>query len=184
MPTLRKQIILFARAQAGLWGVMGALLSGFCLLGYQPARDELDSLNAEMGATQRQLARSHAKTTMLPHLAAEVRSLQAEPFSSRTLSKRDDLGQFLKDLSQQARELSVKLEYAPPDPPVRGELFSQQQIKLRLEGSFDSVFAFLRRIEATQRLTRTKSVEIRRKPGQAGTVNVEIALNVYFAPEE
>src|SRR5258707_9704911 len=109
MPTLRKQIILSTRAQVGLWGVMLALLSGFCLFGYQPARDELDSLNGEMAATQRQFARSHAKTAMLPQLAAEVRSLRAEPFSSKTLSKRDDLGQFLKDLSQRARELSVKL---------------------------------------------------------------------------
>jgi Tfp pilus assembly protein PilO len=184
MPTLRKQLILCTCAQLALWGTMGALVSGFSLFGYHPAISQLDSLNAEMAAAQRQIARSNEKASAIPQLAAEIRSMRAEPFSSKSLSKSDDLALFLKNLSQQARELSVKLEYAPPDPPVRGELFWQQQIKLRLEGSSDSIFALLRRIEATQQLTRTRSVEVRRKSAGPGAINVEIALNVYFAPEE
>jgi Tfp pilus assembly protein PilO len=184
MLTLQRQIQFCARAQWTLGGAIVVLLGGTYLLGYRPASRELGLLDADIGARQRELAGGSDKTKVLPQLSAEVKTLKARLQGAKTLPNRSDIAQFLKDIAQLSQQSSLKLDYKQVDSTMRGELFSQQQVKLRFEGNFASVFSFLRQTEAMQRLTRTRSINIQRNQGASGTVSVEMAMNMYFTPEE
>jgi len=65
---------------------------------------------------------------------------------------------------------------------VRTELYTQWPIAPKFEGDFASVFAFLRRAEAMQRLTHVKGLKVHSTDnGKSGQVQVELSMNIYFS---
>ena len=68
--------------------------------------------------------------------------------------------------------------------PTRAEQVRELPIKLQFEGDFTSVYAFLRNVEEMPRMTRVRGMQIKSRDRDAsGQVQVQLAMNIYFAAE-
>ena len=52
---------------------------------------------------------------------------------------------------------------------------------LSFEGDFTSVFSFIQEVEDMQRLTRIRDVTMTGLDSKQGTVNVTLAVNIYYS---
>jgi Tfp pilus assembly protein PilO len=184
MPALRQQIRLCSRAQWIMAATACVLVAGFYLVGYRPTTRRLETLRKLIDESRNQITLASAQTRRLPAVAAELGSLREQLSGSKSLSHRSEIALFLKEIAELGQRASLKLDYKQPDEMTANTLFAQQQIKLKFQGSFASVFSFLRQTESMRQLTRTKSLLIRSEESAPGQVSVEMAMNIYFTSED
>jgi Tfp pilus assembly protein PilO len=184
MVSLQNQIRWCTRAQWALCIVIVLSLGAFYLLGYRPITHDLADSRTECAQVQQELDDASSKAGVLTEVAQEVKSLRIKLEGSKKLPHENDLAQFIKDITQLSQQTSLKTFRIRPDPPIRGELFSQRPIKLTFDGDFLNVYSFLRQTEAMQRLTRTPAARISNKENKPGVVSVELSMNLYFSPDD
>jgi Tfp pilus assembly protein PilO len=183
MGNLQNHVRWFIRAQWVLGGLMVALLGVFFLLGYRPQIARLRQLQQQIAQSQYELRESQVKTKALPAIASEVKNLRQQLDASKQLPARQELPQFLKDVTALGQACSLHPFTFKQGIPARGELFCELPINLSFEGDFIDAFNFLRHTEEMQRLTRVRDMSIKAKDGQTGRVEVQVSMNIYFAPE-
>lgn len=182
MRSLQSQIGLCARAQWILASGMLVFLVSFYLLGYRPHSQHLGGLQAQMQAKQRELDTDRSRASTLPIVEFEVEKLRLKlQRFDKKLPKDPQLGQFLESLARLREQYSLRNWNYQPGVPKRTELFSELPIQINFEGDFLNACTFLRQTEEMQRLTRVRSISIRSKDGKLGQVEVQMAMNIYFA---
>jgi len=184
MRTLQSQVRWTTKAQWVMTAVMAGVGAGFYLLGYRPATQKLDVRQAEYRTKHEQLQSAEARARMLPAVDSEVEQLKQrlERFDKK-LPRQQDLPQVIKDITQVSQQEALKKLTVQPAPPRRSELFSELPITLNFEGDFVNTFAFLRKMEQMQRLTRVRSLTVRHKDMALGQVEVQVGMNIYFSEQ-
>jgi Tfp pilus assembly protein PilO len=183
MVNLQNHVRMFRQAQWGLGALMVALLGSFFLFGYRPQTAALRRLQTEIGQQQYELRESQAKTRILPAVAVDVINLRQQLDASKKLPAQQELPQFLKDVAALGQQCSLHPFSFKQGVPTHGDLFSELPINLSFEGDYVDAFNFLRRVECMQRLTRIRNMSIKTKDGQSGRIEVQLSMNIYFAPE-
>jgi Tfp pilus assembly protein PilO len=183
MVNLQNHFRMFRQAQWAMGVLMVGLLSSFYLLGYRPQSASLLRLQAEIGRQQYELRESQAKTKILPAVAVDVRNLRQQLDASKKLPPQQELPQFLKDVAALGQACSLHPFTFKQGIATHGDLFSELPINLSFEGDYVDAFNFLRHAEAMQRLTRIRNMSIKTEDGQLGRVEVQLSMNIYFAPE-
>jgi Tfp pilus assembly protein PilO len=178
---LEKQLGRCIKAQWALGAGIAALLIGFLFVSYRPRNNALDQLRARIASDQRELNANQSRVTTLPAVALEVDRLRVslENFDRR-LPRQPELADFLKNINQLSRQTALQKLSVRQEAPLRLDLFSEQPIVMRFEGDFQEVWSFLRQIETLPRLTRVRSVQLKGLDSKLGTVDVQLALNIYF----
>jgi len=181
MRTLQSQIGWSRRAQITLVGVFMAFLAFFLLFGYRPQMAELNALHSQINDKKRDLDTAQDRAKALPMVMAEVARLQqrVERFDKK-LPKQQDLGAFIKDITQLSQQSSLRRWRIDAKAPKRNELYSETPIQIHFEGDYRNAFSFLNQAEQMQRLTRLHNVQIRVLDSQLGQVEVQAALTIYF----
>jgi Tfp pilus assembly protein PilO len=183
MGNLQNHVRWFIRAQWALGALMVALLVAFFAFGYRPQTARLRQLQLDISQRQYELRQSQDKTRILPAIAADVKSLRQQLDASKKLPPQQELPQFLKDVTALGQRCSLHPFTFKQGMPTHGDLFCELPVALTFEGDFIDAFNFLRSTEAMQRLTRVRSMTIKAMDGTAGRVQVQVSMNIYFAPD-
>jgi Tfp pilus assembly protein PilO len=181
MRTLQSQIGWSRRMQMVLAGAFVIFGLFFLMFGYRPQMVELNGLRTHIAEKKRDLDSAQARAKALPMVMAEVARLQqrVERFDKK-LPKQQDLGAFIKDITQLSQQTSLRRWRIDAKAPKRNELYSETPIQIHFEGDYRSAFSFLKQAEQMQRLTRLHNVQIRVLDSQLGQVEVQAALTIYF----
>jgi Tfp pilus assembly protein PilO len=184
MGNLQNHVRWFIRAQWALGLFMVALLVTFFAFGYRPQTARLGQLQLDISQRQYELRQSQDKTKILPAIASDVKSLRQQLDASKKLPPQQELPQFLKDVTALGQQCSLHPFTFKQGVPTHADLFCELPISLSFEGDFVDAFNFLRRTEEMQRLTRVRNMTIKAVDGTEGRVQVQISMNIYFAPDE
>lgn len=184
MIALRQQGSWCRKAQIIMSAALLVIVGSFYLFGYRPLTAEKKSLAVQVADRQKRLADNSRQLKVLPEVAAEVRDLRARLDGQKKLPRESDLFQFIRDLTRLKQNWSLSRFQYKPEASRRNEYFAQLPIQLSFEGDFVSVYSFLRQIEDLERLTRVRTISLKGRPEQPGEVQVELTMNIYYAPHE
>ena len=156
--------------------VIGASIAGVIL----PQEKKLEQLEADIVATQAELAENEVQAQIVPVLAEQVKrmKLQYKDFDRR-LPKQDELGGFLETISAHLISSELVDELIERKNPIPGQLFYTLPVSMRLRGSYLNVAQFLDRLEKMERLAKVERMRIHRKAKDAD-LDVRLQINIYF----
>ncbi len=183
MPTgiLQAQLARCGKAQWILGGVMLAMVAYFVLFSYLPQSSRLKSLSASIHSKQRELSASQSRADTLPTVKVDLDKLRLSVDNyDKKLPRQAALGEFLKNITQLSAQASLRNLSVQPGLPRRLDKVSELPISMHFEGDALSVFAFLRQTEQMPRITRVQNVELHTLDPRLGTVEVQLAINIYF----
>jgi Tfp pilus assembly protein PilO len=186
MRTLQTQAEWCARAQWVLGISLAVMVVGFYALVYRPNSQRLDDLNMQIASKRGNLASNRTRVRILPDVLLAVNEMQTrlERFDKK-LPKQPELHGFINSITELSNNVGLRNKWAvEPGVPIRNEVdrYAEWPISLKFEGDFNNVFAFLRRTEEMQRLTRVKGLKLRgTDAGKSGQVQVELSMNIYFS---
>lgn len=184
MKTLRNQAGRYGTIQWAMGLLALMLLALFFFVTILPA-NRRRAASAEATRMQRaQLVANQKEAEQLAAVKEEVKQLKSRLTGlDKKLPKRPDTDQFGRDITQVSENCSLKKVNMQVGAPRRTELFSEMPIGLNFNGDFTSVMEFLRQTEELQRLTRVRSLTIKSRDPAKGQVEVDVAMNIYFADE-
>ena len=182
MRTLQSQIGWTAKAQWAMTAVMLGLGAAFYVLGYRPAVEKIAGQQAEYRAKAQKLQADQSRARLLPSVEADVEVLRQtlERFDKK-MPRQQDLGQFIKEITQMSQQAALKKLAVNPGVPRRSDQFSELPITLTFEGDFVNVFEFLRDVEQMKRLTRVRGLTVKNRDPALGQVEVQVGMNIYFS---
>jgi len=182
MTSLKSQARRCTRVRACLVSVLALMAGGFYLLGYRPADHQLQQLTKQMQEKQLALQSDRERAGHLSKVQLDVENLKLrlERYDKR-LPKQQELGQFMRDITQLSQQSTLRKLTVQPGVPKRHQLFNELPISLNFEGDFLSVFAFLKETEGMQRLTRVNTINVKCRDTKLGTVEVQLSMNIYFS---
>jgi len=184
MSGLQTKIARYAKIQWTLSAVALLLVAGFYFVGIRPAQNQRLAILSSISDQRLQLNEGRARAQNLPLIEAEVEQLRTrlERFDKK-LPKKPDMDQFMREITRVSEQASLKKVSVQPGSPKRSDLFSEMPIALNFTGDFPSVVNFLSQTEEMQRLTRVRSLAIKSRDAQNGTVEVDVSMSIYFADE-
>lgn len=182
MVSLKNQIRWCIRAQITLGGVLVLIAASFYLLGYRPLTNKMTAMDADILSMQQELADNSVKSQILPEVAKDVNKLRVKVGGSKTLPREMDVAGFITDITRISQRTQLRKPDYHPDDPKRGELFSVYPIRLSLSGNFANVFAFIRETEALPRLSRVRTINIKKDSKDPESVVVNMGMDLYFSP--
>jgi Tfp pilus assembly protein PilO len=183
MRALRTQSEWCARVQLIMGVSLVVLLGGFVAFVYRPSSQKLAALRDQADEQRRKLTSNRSQVQILPEVMLEVDRMQTrlERFDKK-LPSQPDLGPFINDITEVSHQANLRKVQVEPGVPSRTDLYTEWPIALKFEGDFASVFAFLRRAEAMQRLTHVRGLKVKSSDnGKSGSVQVELSMNIYFS---
>ena len=171
------------RMQFGMGGTLVAVMLVFYMVGYRPQIKQLEAFKSNIQREQNELRDNQNRTRLLPVVAAEVKQLQARVDDSKQLPSQQELPEFLKEVALLAQHASLHGFSVKPGMQSHGDLFDLLPVSLSFDGDYRDVENFLIAAEDMKRLTRIGAISIKNEQGQPGQVQVQLSMNLYFAPE-
>ena len=181
MPTLQQQNLWSRRSPWVTATAALALAAAFHLLAHRPATHRLAAVRGQLHAARAELAAARADLAELPRVEQEVQDTRRRLAASRRLPQNQDLGQFIRDVTAFGEDAALSKFTVQLGVPARRDLLSEIPVSLNFEGDFLGVCQFLRRAEQMPRLTSMRGINIRSVDPAAGTVEVQLSMNLYFA---
>jgi Tfp pilus assembly protein PilO len=163
-------------------GLMCFSAAMFYLTWWRPAHRIEEGLRASIERTEADLQQAKSQVANLPALKAEVYQLQAtlEPFSHRVPQKAE-IGPFMKEIANLGQQTAVHKITWQPGTPRKLDGLTEMPVTMNFEGDFYSVYDFLKQAEEMPRLTRVRDLKIHTKDAKLGQVEVQMAVNLYYA---
>lgn len=185
MLSLQNQISWFKRVQWSL--ICGTLAAAgtFYWFVYRPKVQRMDQLRSEIASSEKELAGSRNKTSVLPSVVAEVDQLKQRVGRFKTVSRPQEAGLVHQEMEEILRQSSLKNVNYQEDPAGIGRMggkLSGRAVQISFEGDFNSIYSFLRRTDDLQRLTRIPTLIIKSRD-RHGMVKVAMRMNIYFQGE-
>lgn len=162
-------------------GVLVGLLVIAVLVVYAPQGQKLDELRASIVTRQLGLSTDATKASIVPQMLQEVEEMKKKykNFDQR-LPQRRELGGFLREISQNMGHSGLADPLIEPGNPSREELFHTLPIIMQFKGSYLSLAEFLKRIDAMERVTRVRRINVAREKKKSGELDIELRMNIYF----
>jgi Tfp pilus assembly protein PilO len=131
---------------------------------------------------QRDVDQTQNKARTLPILVIEVQALEKRvQYYDRQFPRQPQIGEFIRDMTTISQQLSLKTWNYKPAAPKRSDGYFELPILMSFQGDFMNVATFLRQVEKLERLTRVKRLTLKNRDPRTGTVDVEMAMNIYFS---
>jgi Tfp pilus assembly protein PilO len=169
----RKQVLLIA--------VIAAMVAGFAMLLYRPLHNRIKAVRA--GREARVIATAQAKSNMeqIPALKSQLASLESQvrDFDARIPAGRG-LGSFLQSLTEAMNSHNLKDQVIVPDAEIAMEGVVCIPVKIQCSGTVHEIFAFLKSMQAVERLMRIERVEVKNGPELNGMLTMAAQVNIYY----
>jgi type IV pilus assembly protein PilO len=126
-----------------------------------------------------ELAAAMARTKDLP---AEIENLKkAIAFLESKLPEEKEMDRVLQEVWEKAKSNKLNIKSVRNPKAVQGPNYSEQQIKMVIEGPFyPGFFKFLSDVEQLPRLTKINDMKIDADEKNNGAITAEIVLTIYF----
>lgn len=181
MISLQKQVKWVGHAQWAIASFTVLGLAVFYFTAYQPCSASLQELRKQIAAADLQMQKNEDMAKDLPAIKRDLQRLRDQITRSRQLPKKQELPQFLREVTQLSQAAGLQGFRYEPQTQKKQELCYELPITLTFRGKFPSVANFLRSAEEMQRLTRTRRLDLKCKDVKNGNVDVELSMNIYFA---
>jgi Tfp pilus assembly protein PilO len=120
------------------------------------------------------------KAFVVPELLRQVEVMKGKYKDfDRRLPKRQELGGFLREISEGLSQENLTNQTIEPGRPAQEDLFFTLPIVMKFRGSYLSLARFLERIDAFERLTRVQKLDIM-PGGEGGALDITVQMNIYF----
>ena len=161
-------------------GIVVAMAAAGYAFGYLPGARRLEQIQEETAAIKLSLEADGQKAVVVPELLRQVEVMKGKYKDfNRRLPQRQELGGFLREISQNLSSENVFNQTIEPGKPSQEDLFFTLPIVLKFQGSYMSLARFLERIDGMERLTRVQRLIV--APGAAeGGLDITVQLNIYF----
>jgi len=171
---------LTTRDSLAVLGLMVVITGGTILGVYRPQAKTLDDLNTRIISQKTALASAAARASVVPAMLRRVKAMKSryKNFHKR-LPRRQELGGFLKEISENLAQEDLSNQLIEPGNPTREELFHTLPIIMRFRGPYLALARFLERIEKMERLTRVQKMQIKTDP-KSDEVDIELRMIIYF----
>lgn len=146
-----------------------------------------------MAAQTASLQRQIDKTTRLLELEPNVKDRhekltgEAEAHEQRRrevlerIPEAADEGQFLAQLTELAGKSDLKVHNYRPGPTEKKPTYSQMDIPLEAEGTYEQLCRFLEGLESLPRFCRLAGLTVDRQEGESAALKITFTLRIFFA---
>jgi len=164
-------------------GLLAAMAGGSTAAVFLPQHREVARLRARTVEARMKLVDDARKVAIVPQMVRQVEQMK-QRYSNfdRRLPQRKELGGFLREISGNLSQEQLSNQLIEPGQPARERLFHTLPIILRFRGSYPGLASFLVRLRGMERLTQVErlSVNNRSQDSDAGQLDVEVRMNIYF----
>ena len=161
--------------------IVAVVVGTFALVVYWPQSRQLAELRRQYDQAQDSLRTDSAKLTELAQIRGEIARADAKIAEcNRRLPDRDELGQFLKDISNYAQLCGLDGATFLPQKPRAGEMFSETSIEMRFKGTFEELFRFLRQARSMARLTHVQTLNVQNDAALSGECTIDLVMSIYY----
>jgi len=160
---------------------LGVLAGAYLLIGHVVLGGRLADARSQIARAKARIAQDQAAADRIPQLQQDVERLrrQLNDFDHR-LPAQQELGEFLKEISNTAQAQRLESRGIQPGISTRDKLFSRLPITLGFNGGFADVVGFLEKLDGLTRLTRIERIEIRPTENEGQALQVDMQINIYF----
>lgn len=170
-PRERKLLVI------GLIVIMGV---GFYYWVYQPQTQKMVDLKQETEQIIQDLKVKSVRLQRKKELEKKYQlSLKKLNEEHKKFLKREDKTQLIMDLSDLAEEVNIDLMSTNPGSMVKEDIYLEFPVKVKLEGKYNDIIDFARKIEELNYLVRIKNFNIISDLAPSEKTQVEIELVSY-----
>lgn len=161
--------------------IVAVVVGTFGLVVFLPQSRQLGDLRQQYVKAQDTLQQDKAKLLELAKIRGEIARADAEIAAcNRRLPDGDELGPFLKDISNYSQLCGLDGATFLPQKPRDGEMFSETSIQMRFKGTFEELFRFLRQARCMPRLTRVQALTIHNDQALSGECSIDLVMDIYY----
>ena len=161
--------------------IVSVALGAFLFIVHLPQQRQLKALTQDRREASEALERDREQAKELARLGGDVdRMTKQLAVYDRRLPDRQELGQFLKDVSTTARVAGLESTAIEPQRVAPGELYLQAPFSMKFNGKFDQLVRFMGQAKAMTRLTHIRSMTVRNDSDLSGRCNVDMVMTIYF----
>ncbi len=169
-----------AREGLVMSGVVAAMTAAGLLLGYLPSARKLDRIRQETASRELSLETDGQRALLVPELLRQVELMKGKYKDfDRRLPKRQELGGFLREISESLSKEDLSNQTIEPGKPAQEDLFFTLPIVMKFRGSYLSLARFLERMDGLERLTRVQKLSLA-PAGESGALDITVQVNIYF----
>lgn len=171
---------LLTRDNLLVFGALIVIVGGTVLGVFRPQSKTLRELETQIVKQKTALAAEAGKVLVVPTMLRQVEAMRMRyrNFDQR-LPQRQELGGFLKEISENLAKEDLSNQLIEPGNPSRDALFHTLPIIMRFRGSYLALTRFLNRLEEMERLARVQKMLIKTDP-KSEEVDIELRMNIYF----
>jgi type IV pilus assembly protein PilO len=152
---------------------------------FKPLNKEKDEAIRETARKEQKLqdlAGAMARTKDLP---AEIESLKkAIALLESRLPEQKEMDRVLQEISEKAKTNKLTVKSVRNQKSVQGPSYSEQPIKMVIEGAFPGFYKFVSDVEALPRLTKINEMKIQANEKDNGAITAELTMTIYFEAGE
>jgi Tfp pilus assembly protein PilO len=163
-------------------GGYGALVAAFIAVGLLPYLHGASVVNADIVASQRQIAARLEAKHQLNDVVKQVQFINMKVGNhDRLLPPVQDLGPFMEQLSHELDRAGMKEVTVRALPPIT--LGKSQQLPIEVSGSctFSQFHEFLVHLEKLSRMSSVSHLSVESDTPMTGKVSVQLTLSIYNA---
>jgi type IV pilus assembly protein PilO len=166
----------FRLGAIGLVLVVAIALASY-FLAWKPKKPALDRARAEEQKLLETLEQKARKAANLDAYKAQLQEME-KSFGAmlRQLPNKTEVPNLLVDISQSGIAAGLEQKLFQPSPQINKDFYAELPIKIRLEGSFHAIGAFVSSIAALPRIVTLHDLEI--KPVDKATAFDQLQLDV------
>jgi Tfp pilus assembly protein PilO len=189
-PTENKSVLQAQTARAKVrqkkLAIALAIVMGIGVVGvYLPMRQSIQQRREQLARTNAELQSNEDRASTLPKLIAGVNSLRRQVEQYKPLRGRSDIVRAMSDISSINTSTHLQFYKYDNEQEKKHPTCLEQPWKITFQADFVDAMSFLQKLESMDRLTRVRSLSVKRKDGgENGEVQVSIALSLFFSPNE
>ncbi len=137
-------------------------------------RDETLQLKSELASQQTKLAGAAQLYDAVQRSAARQAGFD------RAIPPQDELGDFLENIDQIARQSGLGEMNVVPSDVVEGANLNCHPIEMNFRGDLAGIYGFLRQIESLPRIVRVQRLELGSMEGAGAELAASLTVHVYY----
>jgi type IV pilus assembly protein PilO len=162
--------------------LVGMLIFSYAVL-FKPLKQQRDNAIAETQQKRERLEPLSGTMKDNKDMTAEIDKLRtAIGFLEGKLPKETEMDRVLQDVWKAAKDNNLNIKSVRNAKPVEGAAYSQQPIRMVVEGPFHPCFfKFLSTVESLDRLTKISDMKIDADEKNAnGAITADFTLTIYY----
>jgi type IV pilus assembly protein PilO len=166
-------------ARVGAAALCFLLISVVCCytLVWTSQQPVLEQYSNEESALRQEMTNKHSKATNLGLYREQLADIE-KSFGAllRQLPSKTEVDNLLVDISQTGLASGLEEKLIQPLPEVKQDFYAERPIRIRLNGSYHQLGAFVSGIAALGRIVTIHNVEIVQQPGSTSYDNLQMEM--------